>query len=470
MDTPDRLSALDAEFLHLEDEVSPMHIAGVCVFEGPSPGLEALAANVAGRLDRIPRYRQVVKTVPLELGRPVWVDDPDFHLEHHLHHTALPAPGGRCELDELMGRLMEHALDRSRPLWEAWLVEGVADDRWALVFKVHHCMVDGMAGIDLLLAFLDVDPDPDPAEPSSWNPAASPSGLALVSGAIAGFASDLAPWLRRWAGAARTPVDTASGLVDLGAGVAGLLSHLGPTPGAGIHGPIGPHRTWSHTTLRLDDISRVRRRFGGTVNDVLLACVTAGHRDLLVAHGHDPDSAVVRTVVPVSTRARDPERHSGNRVSVLVTELPVDLVDPVERLAAIRARTEQLKSSHMADAADTLVTLADLLPPWALGSWTRGLLRLDHRVAQRSLTTVTTNVPGPQFPLYCLGREMLEQLPYLGLSDGIRVTTAITSYHGRVSIGVTGDEDSVPDVAIVTAAVDRSLRELVQAARRRQKA
>jgi len=464
----DRLSALDAEFLHIEDELSPMHIAGVCVFAGPAPTLDELTRAVEAKLHEMPRYRQVVRTVPLELGRPIWVDDERFRTQRHLHRVALPSPGGDAELDALMGRLMAHALDRSRPLWDAWLVEGLSGDRWALVFKVHHCMVDGVAGVHLLEAFLDVTPDVHPGVPMPWRPQPEPSAAGKVLGSWVGLAGDLIPWTRRLANVVASPIDAARGAAAVGSGLGNFLAHLGPTPATELQGRIGSHRSWSHVTLRFDDVSLVRKRLGGTVNDVLLTCVTAGHRALLLAHDEDPATAVVRTAIPVSTRDWGPRSGSGNRVSTLIAELPVSQTDPLARLATVREFTTRLKASTMAATGDALITLADLAPPMVVGSISRLAVRLDHRIAQRSITTVTTNVPGPPFPLYCLGREMLEELPYLGLSDGVRVTTAIVSYNGLISVGVTGDEDSVPDVQVVTDAVRDALAELVRLARRRK--
>lgn len=462
----DRLSALDAEFLHLEDETSPMHIAGICVFAGPAPRFSELGEAIEAKLPGLPRYRQVVRTVPFELGRPVWTDDQHFRLGHHIHRAALPAPGGTVELNALMGRIMAHALDRSRPLWEAWMVEGLADDRWALVFKVHHCMVDGIAGVHLLQALLDISPEPEVGVPVPWRPQPEASAVHKVIGSWVGLADDLIPWSRRVARVAASPIDTVRDAAAFGVGIGSLAAHLGSTPSFSTNGRIGPHRRWSHVSVGLDEVAIVRRRFGGTVNDVMLACVTAGHRALLLAHGDDPERAVVRTAIPVSTRDWD-QRRSGNRVSVLLAELPVGQTDPVARLATIRETTTRLKASDMARAADVLVNLADLAPPMAIGPLSRLAVRVEHRVAQRSVTTFTTNVPGPPFPLFCLGREMSEYLPYLGLTDGVRVSTAILSYNGRIFIGVTSDEDSVPDVDVVTDAMRAALAELVAAARRR---
>lgn len=464
----DRLSALDAEFLHLEDETSPMHIAGICTFEGPAPTLGELVDLVDARLPSLPRYRQRVRTVPLEIGRPIWVDDPGFHLDRHVHHAALPAPGGDAELHALMGRLMAHALDRSRPLWEAWLVDGLADGRWALVFKVHHCMVDGIAGVHLLEAFLDVDPEAPPGTPVPWRPAPEPSFAGKVVGSWLGLADDLVPWARRVAGTIASPLDTARSLGEFARGVGNVLPHLRPTRHLAIEGRIGAHRAWSHATFELADVAAIRRRFGGTVNDVILSSATAGYRALLLAHGDDPDTALVRTAIPVSMRDPDRRHEVGNRVSTLVAELPVAIDDPVERLASVIETTRALKESHIAETADVLMVVADLAPPMVVGALSRMSVGVEHRVAQRLVTTITTNVPGPQFPLYCRGRQMLEYLPYLGLTEGVRVSTAMLSYNGSIAIGVTGDEDSVPDVHVATEAISADFTALRRAARRRR--
>lgn len=463
----DRLSALDAEFLHIEDESAPMHIAGICVFTGPAPGLDELTAAIDAKLGTAPRYRQRVRTVPFELGRPIWVDDPGFRIERHVHHTALPAPGSDTELDALMGRLMAHPLDRERPLWESWLVDGLAGDRWALIFKVHHCMVDGIAGVHLLETILDMSPEPDEVVPVPWRPVPEPSAPVKVLGSWLGLVGDVVPWLQRLPRTLASPVDAARSAAADVAGLGRLFSHLWPTPPISLEGRIGPHRSWAHVTLDFDDVAVVRRRFGGTVNDVVLACVTAGMRALLLAHGDDPTTAVVRTAIPVSVRDDSQRHETGNRVSTLVAELPVALTDPVERLRTISEITTRSKASHMAEAGRAVIVMADLFPPMAVGSLSRLAIRAEHRLAQRSITTITTNVPGPPFPLYCLGREMLEYLPYLGLSGGIRVTTAILSYNGTISIGVTGDEDSVPDVAAAAGAAAAALADLRRAARRR---
>ena len=463
----DRLSALDAEFLHVEDGISHMHIAGVCVFGDPPPSPAQLAELIEAKLHLIPRYRQRVRTVPLDLGRPVWVSDPHFNLAYHLRHTALPAPGDDAELCDLMGRLMSQPLDRYRPLWEAWLVEGLSGGRWALIFKVHHCMVDGIAGVGLLSALLDVEADVELPEPEPWSPEPEPSDVARVLRSWSGLAGDTLGWARQVPKALHDPIGAIRTAVGTGAGLVRFVSKLGITPSLSIDGAIGPHRVWAHGAVELADIAVVRRALGGTVNDVVLAAVTAGFRSLLLSGGDDLGTATVRTLVPVSVRGAEGGSFSDNRVSALLLDLPVHVADPVERLRAVQSAMRTLKGSHMAGAAEVVTHAGDLVPPMLAEMATRLALRAMQHHPQHSISTVTTNVPGPQFPLYCLGREMLEYLPFVPISYGIAIGTAILSYNGHVSFGVTGDYDTAPEVGTLVDAVLIGVDELVAAARNR---
>lgn len=456
----ERLSTLDAEFLHAEDGTAHMHIAGASIFEGPPPTLEDLTAMMAAKLHRIPRYRQRVRTVPLELGRPVWVDDPHFNLAYHVRHTALPQPGDDLALRRLMARLMGQELDRERPLWELWLVEGLADDRWALISKVHHCMVDGVSGVDLLTVLLDVERENAVGDPVPWTPAPEPPGLAKVIDAWSGLAADAVDVVRRAPALVRNPGGVARGLRDTGSGLLGYVRHLSRTTSTSLEGSIGPHRTWAHATVPLDDVKRIRKDLDVTINDVVLGVLAGAYRQLLLHRGEDPDATVLRTLVPVSVRTPDARGVPDNRVSAILLELPVDLDDGRERVMTAHERMEALKTSHMSEAGELVIRLGDLAPPMVVGPLLRAATRVMHQVPQRSVNTVTTNVPGPQFPLYCLGREMLAHLPYVPLSYGVRVGTAILSYNGNLSFGVTGDFDAAPDVDVLAAAIPSGFAEL----------
>ena len=456
----ERLSALDAEFLHVEDGIAHMHIAGISVFEGPRPELAELTAMIEAKLHRIPRYRQRVRAVPLELGRPVWVDDPHFDLGYHIRHTALPSPGDDLALRRLMSRLMAQELDRQRPLWEVWFVEGLEGDRWALISKVHHCMVDGVSGTDLLGVLLDLDPDAALPEPPPWSPEPEPSGAAKVLDAWSGLVADGLGLAARAPAAARDPRRSVASLVDTGRGLLELTRHLGRTTPTTLEGTIGPHRSWAHAVVPLDDVKDVRRQLGTTINDVVLAVLAGAFRDLLLHRGEDPDTTVLRTLVPVSVRTEDARGVPDNRVSVILFELPVHLADPMARVEAVKVQMAARKASHMSEAGEVVVRLGDLAPPMVVGTVMRAATKVLARMPQRSVNTVTTNVPGPQLTLYCLGRRMVSHLPFVPLSHGVRIGVAILSYDGNLAFGVTGDRDTASDVDVLADAVPRGLDEL----------
>jgi len=456
----DRMSPLDAMFLHVEDGVSHMHIASCAIFEGPAPDFDDLAALIRSKLPLVPRYRQRVRFVPGGVGRPVWVDDAHFRLEYHLRHTALPAPGSDDELRRLMGRLMSQELDRHRPLWETWIVEGLADGTWAMVSKVHHCMVDGVSGTDLMAVVLDPSPTGGEPAPDHWEPEPEPSDADLVRDAIgATFASptEMARWMRS---GLRRPRRLVTGGREVLDGALSLGRRLQPNVELSIEGSIGPHRRWTWTRATLDDIKTIRTALGGTVNDVVLAAITHGYRELLLHRGDSVDGVVLRTLVPVSVRGTG-DHSFNNQVSAMIAELPVGVDDPLERLAAVRHQMSELKESHQADAGGIVAELAEFAPPALLAGGLRTAVSVLRRVPQRSVNTVTTNVPGPQFPLYACGREMLDYLPFVPLSYGVRTGVAILSYNGKVAFGLTGDYDTVPDLDVLAAGIDGALDELL---------
>jgi WS/DGAT/MGAT family acyltransferase len=462
----DTLSTLDAEFLHLEDGIAHMHIAGACVFAGPPPTADELVRLVRGKMPRIPRYRQRVRSVPLELGRPIWADDPHFDLDYHLRRTALPGRGDDAAFCALMGRLMSQELDRDRPLWETWLVENVDGDKWAFIFKVHHCLVDGVAGVGLLEVLLDLEPTTETAEPVPWAPAPEPPGAVKVLGAWAGLARDAVASARALPDAVRDPLAALQGAVATGRGLVRWVGHLGTTSPLSVDGTIGPHRSWAHAEVPLADVKAVGAAFGATVNDVVVTAVTGGYRDLLGQRGDDVESAVLRSLVPVSTRRGDGQGVLDNRVSAMLYELPVGVADPVERLRLVSEQLGALKGSRMAEAGAVLTEIGDLAPPAAIGTVSRLAARAMRRLPQRSINTVTTNVPGPQLPLYCLGRELVEYRPFVPIYHGVRVGTAILSYNGTVSFGVTGDFATTPRVDVVADGAVGAVRELRRRVRR----
>jgi diacylglycerol O-acyltransferase / wax synthase len=459
----DRLSPQDAAFLHIENDVNHMHIGSVAVFEGPVPAYAELEAMVAGKLPLAGRYRQRVRQVPLQLGRPVWVDDPHFRLGYHLRHTALPRPGGRDQLRDLVGRAMSQPLDRSKPLWELWLVEGLDDGHWALFTKVHHCMVDGIAGTELLTVLLDDTPEPSSPVPDRWRAAPEPSGLRLAGDALIDYvASPYEQW-RAARVAASAPLRIGRLLADTAGGLATVPGLARVPPASSLAGPIGPHRRWGWTRASLEEVRAVRTCLGGTVNDVVLAVVTRAFRDLILAHGESPDQTPIRSLVPVSVRRSGEHGSYNNRVSAMLAELPVAVVDPVERLDAVRRQMEGLKESRQAVAAETLTSLSGFAPPLLLALGTRVATRALGRFGRGVVNTVTTNVPGPRHPLYALGRRLVEACPYVPLVSPMRVGVAVFSYDGNLAFGVTAD-DTVPDVEVFCDGIEAGMTELLKVA------
>ncbi len=463
--TVDRLSPMDASFLHVEDSVSHMHIASVAIFEGPPPAYDEVVAMVAGKLPLVRRYRQVVQFVPLDLGRPVWVDDPHFNIEYHVRHTALPAPGGEGALRKLVGRVMAQQLDRNKPLWEMWIVEGLEDGRWAMLSKTHHAMVDGVSGTDLLSVIMDTSPEPSTPLPDDWMPEPAPSSRDLARQAVVDMVRSPYEQFRAVRASTRVPRQAARQIGEVARGVANMRGLIAPTPVSSLNGPIGPHRRWIWASTTVRDIKLVRKALGGSFNDVVLASITRGFRDLLLSRGESVDR-VLRTLVPVSVRARDASGMAvgdgtyENKVSAMFAELPVQVVDPVERLHAITAQMAHLKESNQALAAEAMTSLGGFAPPMVLALGTR----LASRAAQRNVNTVTTNVPGPQLPLYVVGRRMVAAYPYVPLAGQVRIGVAIFSYDGQVNFGITGDYDSAPDIDVLATGIEDGMAELLKLA------
>jgi diacylglycerol O-acyltransferase len=354
---------------------------------------------------------------------------------------------------------MSQQLDRHKPLWEMWMVEGLREDRWALITKVHHSMVDGVSGAELLSAILDERPEPQPRAPDDWNPERQPSGGELALRALARRAlspySVVQPALgspRRVAGRA---AETMQGLLTM----SGILR---PPGVSSLNGPISPHRRWDWASSELSAVKEIRAKLGGTVNDVVLTAIAGGFRELLASRGERTDR-VIRTLVPVSVRSAQEQGEYNNRVSAIFADLPVGIADPADRLAAVRNQMEHLKHSHEAVAGDVLVGLSGFAPAMLLALG----LRTAAHVPQRNVNTVTTNVPGPQRPLYAAGRRMLECLPYVPLAGHVRVGVAIFSYNGALSFGVTGDYDRAPDIDVLCRGIERAMAELVDSARLR---
>lgn len=458
----DRMTPLDALFLEAEDEEPgvSMAISSIAVFDGPAPTYAEFAELLTGRLPLIPRYRQKARQLPFDLGPPVWYDDEHFELDYHLRHTALPAPGGDEELSALMARLMSARLDRDRPLWEYWLVEGLRDGRWALISKVHHCMVDGVSGTDLYGVVLDPTPNPRPAVPEQWTPQRPPTTAGLTAAAIGQLVLTPIRQLRLAAAGLVRPGTLAYRTWSVGRGLWALSEALWPAPRSSLTGSLSSSRRFFFGRAKVSQVKEIRRALGGTFNDVVLTAVTGGFRALLLSRGEVPRHDSVRTLVPVNIRSPGEEGIRDNRVSLMLARLPVHLEDPVEQLAAIRGTLDELKSDHEVDSVALLTELArrEPFPLIAPG------YRFAARFPQRSVVTVVTNVPGPRQPLYALGRRLVEIIPYVPIGSTVRTGVSILSYCDSVAFGVTGDYDEA-DLAVLVEGIEHSLTELAAARR-----
>ncbi|MER7251362.1 wax ester/triacylglycerol synthase family O-acyltransferase [Kribbella sp. NPDC000426] len=451
------MTPLDALFLEAEDEEPgvSMAISSIAVFEGPAPTYAEFAELLRGRLPLIPRYRQKARQLPFDLGPPVWYDDENFELDYHLRHTALPAPGGDEELSALMARLMSARLDRDRPLWEYWLVEGLRDGRWALVSKVHHCMVDGVSGTDLYGVVLDPTPKPQPAVPDEWAPQHRPTTISLTATALGQLVLTPLRQLRLAADGLRRPAMLAYRSWSIGSGLWALSEALWPASRSSLTGSLSASRRFAFGRAKVSQVKQIRHALGGTFNDVVLTAVAGGFRELLLSRGEIPRENSVRTLVPVNIRAPGEEGIRDNRVSLMLARLPVHLDDPADRLAAVRERLDELKSDHEIDSVALLTELARREPFPLIASG----YRLAARSPQRSVVTVVTNVPGPRQPLYALGRRLVEIIPYVPIGSTVRTGVSIMSYCDSVAFGVTGDY-SERDLAVLVDGIERSLDEL----------
>jgi diacylglycerol O-acyltransferase / wax synthase len=461
MANKDRLSGLDSSFLHLERGATHMHVAGCAVFEGNAPAYEELVDAISARLHLVPRYRQRLAFVPFEQGRPVWVDDPHFNITYHVRHTALPKPGDDEELKRLASRVFSQALDRARPLWELWLVEGLAGDRFALLSKTHHALVDGVSGVDIATVLFDASPDPVPIAPPEheWIPRPLPTGAQLLADALLERATVPGEIVRGVRHALRGPRQIATrateALVGLGAMTWAGLQAAPPSP---FNVRIGPHRRFTWVRGDLAQFKMVKNVLGGTVNDVVLAAVAGALGRYMRLHDHPTAEIELKAMVPVSIRA-DVERGAlGNRVAAMWAPLPVGLTDPVQRLQTISSAMSAIKESGQAVGAQVLTGLSGFAPPTIMAQ----AARLQAR--QRMFNLVVTNVPGPQIPLYVLGRELEALYPMVPLAENTALGIAIMSYHGQLNFGLTADYDTLSDVETLADELRSSIDELTAAA------
>jgi len=460
----DRLTAVDASFLAQEGPCSHMHVGAVTIFEGPAPAFEDFCAHIRNRLHLVPRYRQKLAFPPLETGRPVWVDDPTFHLDYHVRHSALPAPGSEAQLRAMAARIVSQQLDRSKPLWELWLVEGLENGHFALISKTHHALVDGVSGVDLATVIFDLAPDPrDVAHPDgAWQPDRPPTGLELATRGLRGLVRTPLELGLRAASAAKRPIETLEAAKEAAEGLGEIVwAGMNPAPPTPLNVRIGPHRRLVFVRCELADFKEVKNAFGGTVNDVVLATVAGALRRWLRSRGVRTEGLELRALVPVSIRGAHEHGTLGNRIAVMRGPLPVYVEDPVARLRVVREAMNGLKESKQAVGAEMLTSVQQFAPPTVLAQASR------LNFSTRLFNLIVTNVPGPQFPLYVLGRELVDLFPIAFLPTDHALAVAIMSYHGGIDFGLLGDYDAMYDLDAFGEHLEASLAELLTAARAR---
>ena len=462
----DRLSALDVSFLTNESSASHMHVGGICIFEGPPPGYEDLLEHVRSRLHLVPRFRQKLAYPPLPTGRPFWVDDSAFNLEYHVRHSALPSPGSEEQLRKMAARIFSQQLDRTKPLWELWLVQGLTRNRFAFLTKTHHCLVDGVSGVDIATVLFDVKPVPEPAEDDhEWTPAPEPSAAQLMAKDVEGLVRAPVRAVRRVERAVEHPRHT---LQEVSESVEALgevgWNFANPAPSVPLNVEIGSHRRFEWVRADLAQFKAIKNALGGTVNDVVLAVVSGALRRWLHTQGVRTEGLELRAQVPVSIRAEDERGHLGNRIAAVRGPIPVYVEDPVKRLELCRQGMEGIKQSKQALGAEVISRFNDFAPPTLLAQAAR------VNFSTRLFNLVVTNVPGPQIPLYVLGRELQDIFPVGFLPPNQALFIAIMSYNGGINFGLLADYDSINDVASIAEGIEASIAQLAAAADERRAA
>jgi len=464
----DRLTALDASFLHMERLEYPMHVGALSILEG-SPFFDAnghfrigdLRELVQSRLPLLPRFRRRLMAVPYDQGRPIWVDDDRFDITYHVRHTALPKPGSWEQLVALTTRVQEQLLDRERPLWELWFVEGLEDGHVALVQKTHHSLIDGVSGVDVATLLLDATPDYVPPEPHEWTPEPAPVPSQLLIDSLRERATEPAELVRSVRSVFRGPRHAVERARELGRSFGTMVTRDSIAPRTSINARTGRHRLLSVVRVPLAEVKTIRHALGGTVNDVVLAGVAGGLRALFTSRGEDVDDLRLRVLCPVSVRADHQRGALGNKVSAIFVSLPVGPSDPVERLHEISAQTADLKEKRQALSADLILNMSDYVAPT--------LMNLAARVVHRQpfVNLVVTNVPGPQVPLYLMGARLIEAFPIVPLTQNLTVVVGILSYDGTLHFGLWADRDAGGDLEVLAGGIEDAFAEMAKVATER---
>jgi diacylglycerol O-acyltransferase len=461
----DRLTSLDASFLHMERLESPMHVGALSVLEG-APFFDAqgrfkiaeVRDLVESRLPLMPRFRRKLQFVPYQQGRPIWVDDERFEIAYHVRHTALPKPGSSEQLIALTTRIQENLLDRERPLWELWFVEGLEDGNVAIIQKTHHALIDGVSGVDVATLLLDASPDYSPPEVPEWTAEPGPAPSQLLIDSLVERATEPAEIVRSIRSLLRGPRLAFEQFTGMSRSMSTMVSRDTIAPVTSLNRRVGRHRRLSPVRIPLADVKEIRKGLGGTVNDVVLAGVAGGLHRLLQHRGEDTEGVRLRVMIPVSVRADDQHGALGNKVSAMFVSLPVGSMSPKERLDSINAQTRDLKERRQAVGAEFLIGMTDYVAPTLMDL----AGRLVHR--QRFLNLVCTNVPGPQFPLYMMGARLLEAFPIVPLTRNTTIVVGILSYDGTLHFGLWGDRDEAADLEILAAGIEDSFSDLLKRA------
>jgi diacylglycerol O-acyltransferase len=461
----DRLSSVDMSFLTNESSSSHMHVGGILIFEGPPPEYDDLLDHIQGRLRLVPRFRQRLAHPPAQTGRPFWVDDPNFNLSYHVRHSALPAPGSEEQLRNMAARVFSQQLDRTKPLWELWLVQGLTRKRFAVITKTHHALVDGVSGVDIATVLFDTTPVPEPAEPDhDWVPDREPSSATLAAKGVEGLLSTPVRLARRLEHVVQHPQATLRQVAEAVEGVGEIgWAFANPAPKVPLNADIGSHRRFTWVRSDLGQMKRIKNELGGTVNDVVLAVVAGAVRDWLHARGIRTEGLELRAQVPVSIRAQDERGQLGNRLAVMRAPLPVYISDPVRRLQTVTTAMRGLKQSKQALGAEVITRFNDFAPPTLLAQAAR------INFSTRLFNLVVTNVPGPQMPLYVLGRELEDIFPVGFLPPHQALFVAIMSYNGGINFGLLADYDSMDDLELIAQGIERAIAELTDAAEAAEK-
>ena len=456
----DRLSSTDVSFLTNESSSSHMHVGAIMIFEGPAPGYEDLLDHIQSRHRLVPRFRQKLAYPPAQTGRPFWVDDPNLNLEYHVRHSALPAPGSEDQLRRMAARVFSQQLDRSKPLWELWLVQGLTRNRFALLTKTHHAVVDGVSGVDIATVLFDLNPVPEPPpSDDAWAPQPEPSSATLLAKGVEDVARAPVRAVRRLEHAVQHPESAVKQVRDAVEAVSEVgWNFANPAPKVPLNVEIGSHRRFAWVRSDLDRFKRVKDALGGTVNDVVLAVVAGALREWLRGRGIRTEGLELRAQVPVSIRASDERGQLGNRLAVMRAPLPVYIADPGRRLEAVSQAMKGLKQSKQALGAEVISRFNDFAPPTLLAQAAR------INFSTRLFNLTVTNVPGPQVPLYVLGRELEDIFPIGFLPPNQALFVAIMSYNGGINFGLLADYDSMDDVDVIASGIETAIAELVDAA------